>query len=112
MRKINIDIELCYDVSGFDGGQFPWHFERVINTLIAASRLEKLILSVRMSYLEALDPRKGKPANPFLFPELWPGWRKLPWAASAIAVDTTKPDRSAVRLEVYVPENRNAEKWL
>jgi len=114
MRKINVDMELYPNGCGEIPGQYAWHFERIINTLITIPRLQKLVINVRMGLLDVLgnlSPNKEK-INPFTSPEVWPGWRKLPWAASAIPVENGEDGKSAAGLKVFVPENRNVEKWL
>ncbi|KAH6877984.1 hypothetical protein BKA58DRAFT_451959 [Alternaria rosae] len=114
MRNINVDMELFPNDCGDVPGQYPWHFERIMNSLITIPRLRKLVINVRMSFLDALreiSPDE-KTVNPFTSPEVWPGWRKLPWAASAIPVENGKDRKSAAGLKVFVPENRKVEKWL
>jgi hypothetical protein len=110
MRKINVDMQFGYFEDGEPPGQDPRDFERIVDTLIAASCLKKLVINVRMSCLDMW--LKDEPVNQYLHPELWPGWRKLPWAASAISLETTKLSSSVPGLKVFVPENRKAEKWL
>jgi hypothetical protein len=100
IRKINVDMELDTTCDPHFGGQPPWHFERIVNALVTIPRLGKLVIDVRMAFLETLDLPRKKRVNPYIHPELWPGWRKLPWADSTSG------------LKVFVPENRKVEKWL
>jgi hypothetical protein len=102
IHKINIDMELCEE----GGGQSSWAFDRIISAIISIPHLNKLVINVRMSYLETIAERE---VNIYVHPELWPGLRKLPWAASTIVADDKQ---SSLKLKLYIPENRRVEKWL
>jgi hypothetical protein len=106
IRKINIDMELKeQQVFGCSKPQV-WHFNRITNAIISIPHLNRLVINIRMNSLEIID---DGPGHVYVHPELWPGLRKLPCAASTIVPDDTK---SSLNLKVYIPENRKAEKWL
>ncbi|KAI4670210.1 uncharacterized protein J4E79_000491 [Alternaria viburni] len=114
MRKVNVDMEIYYPETDARGGQKPWHFQRIINTLIAMPSLQKLVINVDMVYINALREymQVDESVNLFIQPEVWPGWRKLPWAASAIPAENGEDGKSAAGLKVFIPENRKVQKWL
>ncbi|KAI4936249.1 hypothetical protein J4E85_001578 [Alternaria conjuncta] len=114
MRKVNVDMEIYYPDSGPNGSQEPWHFERIVNALITMPHLQKLVINVGMLCMNFLREymEVDESVNLFIQPEVWPGWRKLPWAASAIPVENGQDGKSAAGLKVFIPENRKVQKWL
>jgi hypothetical protein len=107
IRKLNIDMELKkQQVFGCSKSTPVWHFNRITNALISIPHLNRLVINIRMTSLKRID---DGPEHVYVHPELWPGLRKLPWAASTIVPDNTK---SSLSLKVYIPENRKVEKWL
>lgn len=86
MCKTNIDIDFCIiQEEGDYGGQTPWHFERIVDAVIAMPRLKKLVINVQMiQIVEILQLPDYDVDNLDIHPEIWPGWRRLPWAASAL----------------------------
>jgi len=114
MRKVNVDMEIYFPESDPYGSQEPWHFQRIINALITMPHLQKLVINVGMLFMNSLREYMeiDDSVKLFIQPEVWPGWRKLPWAASAMPVETEEGDQSATGLKVFVPEYRKVEQWV
>ncbi|KAF2818801.1 hypothetical protein CC86DRAFT_413689 [Ophiobolus disseminans] len=80
---------------GYDFAQTAWHFDRIINAMLSMPHLEKVVINVCMSCLEAVDPGHD---DFYIRPDLWPSPNKLAWGR-------LKP-------RVFIPEHRAAERWL
>jgi hypothetical protein len=94
IRRLNLDHSpWCGDDDL--PAQMVWHFERIINAIISIPHLEKLVINVRVTFLEQIDYLGRSIYNR---PAIWPGFKKLPWGKS-------KP-------KVYIPEHREAQLWL